>query len=153
MIEAQHYQNAYVTRDIDSAIGQFARQTGRDDIRSFEANVDVITPRGRGKMSTRMTLFWINNLQYEIIQPLSGLVDVYVDSLPEDDSLRFHHSCMRVDDWDAFRSKVSDKDWPVVLEGGDEHLKFLYLDARSFVGHYLEYTWMTAERWQLLSGL
>lgn len=153
MIEGQHYQNAYITRDIDRAIAQFGQQIGRTDIQSFEANVEVWTPRGSGSMSTRMTLFWINNLQYEIIQPVSGRVDVYANALPPDDSLLFHHICMRVDDWDVFRQKVREKNWPVVLEGGDEHLKFLYLDARKVVGHYLEYTWMTEERWKVLGNL
>ena len=34
---------------------------------------------------------------------------------------------------------------------GDE-LKFLYLDARETLGHYLEYTWMTPARWAQLGG-
>jgi hypothetical protein len=36
-----------------------------------------------------------------------------------------------------------------VLEGAssDGKLKFVYLDARDLVGHYLEYVWATPERW------
>jgi hypothetical protein len=43
VIEGQHYQNAYVTRDIDKAA---ARVTARADVRSvaqFEATTEVLT--------------------------------------------------------------------------------------------------------------
>ena len=43
MLEGQHYQNAYVTRDIDKAI---ARVTALADVRSvvqFEAMTEVLT--------------------------------------------------------------------------------------------------------------
>jgi hypothetical protein len=40
----------------------------------------------------------------------------------------------------------------VVLEGGGDMLKYIYIDAREFVGHYLEYVWMTPERWTALGG-
>jgi hypothetical protein len=72
--------------------------------------------------------------------------------LPEDDGLQFHHICMRVPDWDEFRARVNEQPFPVVLEGGSESLRFLYLDARPFLGHYLEYTWMRDEVWTQMGG-
>ena len=47
MLEGQHYQNAYVTRNIDKAV---ARVTARADVRSvvqFEATTEVLTAVGR----------------------------------------------------------------------------------------------------------
>lgn len=152
MIEGRHYQNAYVTRDIDAAIAGFVARTGATDVMRFDGEVDVWTPHGEGRARNRLAFIWIDNLQYEFIEPVSGLVDIYRDALPEGDALTFHHVCMRVDDWDVFRAKVRREGWPVVLEGGGEALRYLYLDARDLVGHYLEYVWMTPERWGQIGG-
>jgi hypothetical protein len=78
---------------------------------------------------------------------------VFSTWLPDGDVPRFHHSCARVDDWDDFRRRVDRQPCPVVLEKADDpQLKFLYLDARDLLGHYLEYTWMTDARWAQLGG-
>jgi len=152
MLEGRHYQNAYVTRDIDRAVAGFKTRSAVRDIRVFEAPTEVQTPGGRGMLVSRLAFIWIDNLQYELIQPVSGLVDIYRDALPADDSLKFHHICMRIDNWQEFRPRVDRQSFPVVLEGGGEQLRFLYLDARAFLGHYLEYVWMTAERWTQVGG-
>ncbi len=152
MLEGRHYQNAYITRDIDKAVETFRTRAGVKDVMRYEGPVEVITPRGRGTAVNKLAFIWIGDLHYELIQPVSGFVDVYRDELPADDSLRFHHVCMRVDDWDVFRSNVERQHYPVVLEGGSDALKYVYLDARDFLGHYLEYTWMVPERWTAMGG-
>jgi Glyoxalase/Bleomycin resistance protein/Dioxygenase superfamily len=152
MLEGQHYQNAYITRDIEKAIeGIRARSAGAKVMR-FEGPVEVTTAKARGTAISKLAFIWINNLQYELIQPVSGLVDIYKDELPEDDSLRFHHICMRVPEWDNFRARVDQEGYRVVLEGGSDMLKYIYIDAREFVGHYLEYVWMTPQRWTAMGG-
>jgi Glyoxalase/Bleomycin resistance protein/Dioxygenase superfamily len=152
MLEGQHYQNGYITRDIEKAIARFRNYAGVENVVSFEVPVEVTTPKGRGTAVSKLAFIWINNLQYELIQPVSGLVDVYSEALPADDSIKFHHICMRVPEWNDFRARVDRMGYPVVLEGGSDALKFLYLDARDFLGHYLEYVWMTSERWTQLGG-
>lgn len=152
MIEGQHYQNGYITRDIEKAIAQFQAHCALEKVTSFEVPVEVTTPKGRGIAVSRLAFIWINNLQYELIQPISGLVDIYTEQLPSDDGIRLHHTCMRVTDWNEFRARVTKSNYPVVLEGGSDALKFLYIDAREFVGHYLEYVWMTPERWTAMGG-
>lgn len=147
MLEGRHYQNGYITRNIDKAIEQFRQRCGVENVMSMEVPVEVSTPKGKGIAVSKLAFIWINNLQYELIQPVSGLVDVYSEQLPADDSIKFHHICMRVDDWDSFRANVDKQRYPVVLEGGSDQLKFVYLDARDFLGHYLEYVWATPERW------
>ena len=73
--------------------------------------------------------------------------------LPDDDTPRFHHSCARVPDWEDFRRRVDEQPYPVVIEGeGASGLKFLFLDTRDLLGHYLEYTWMTDASWERLGG-
>lgn len=145
MIEGIHYQNGYVTPDIEAALAWF-RDQGIADGRAFEVTVPVTTPVGSGTATTRLAFLQVGNLQYELIEPVAGLVDLYREALPER-GVRFHHACMRVEDWDAFRQRVAKQGWPVAIEGGGDALRFLYLDARPFLGHYLEYVWATPERW------
>src|ERR1700733_107832 len=141
MFEGQHYQNAYITRDIEKAVEGFRARSAVEIVMRFEGPVEVTTPNGRGLAVSKLSFIWINNLQYELIQPVSGLVGIYRDALPADDALKFHHICMRVENWQEFRARVGHQPFPVVLEGGSEHLRFLYLDTRDFIGHYLEYVW------------
>ncbi|SEQ43088.1 Glyoxalase/Bleomycin resistance protein/Dioxygenase superfamily protein [Solimonas aquatica] len=152
MLEGEHFQNGYITRDIDKAIAAFQTRAGIGSVRSFEASVQVRTPQGEGALVSRLAFIWVGKLQYELIQPVCGPNSVYCEALPADHSLRLHHICMRVPDWEGFRARVARARYPVVLEGGSELLKFLYLDAREFLGHYLEYTWMVPERWKAMGG-
>jgi catechol 2,3-dioxygenase-like lactoylglutathione lyase family enzyme len=152
MIEGKHYQNAYITRDIEKAAQAFRDRAGVDKVHVFDVEVDVTTPHGNGKLGTKLAFIWVDGLQYELIEPVAGLAQMYADELPEGDELKFHHICMRVDNWGEFRRRVDAMGYPVVLEGGSDQLKFIYLDARDFLGHYLEFTWMTPERWRQIGG-
>lgn len=152
MLEGFHYQNAYVTRDIDRWIEAFGRHAKVDRMFTHEGTTPVITPQGRGAQTNKLAFFWVGDVQYELIQPVSGDVSIYREALPADDGLKLHHICMRIDDWDDFRARVDQQPLPVAMEGGDDLLKFLYLDARAFLGHYLEYTWMSEERWARMGG-
>jgi len=148
-----HYQNAYITRDLDQALAIFRTQYGFDDFKHMEVSYELKTPAGRGKATVKLALGWIGNLQYELIQPVSGMIDVYNEGLPDNYPMRFHHVCSRVTDWDAFRADLERQKRPIAMEGGTPgHLLWLYVDARDTVGHYLEYCWMTPERWALMGG-
>jgi hypothetical protein len=153
MLVGRHFQNAYITRNIDKAVAAFADRADVRKLMQFEITTDVTTsPTGPGQITNKLAFVWVGDMQYEIIQPVAGKVDVWVDALPADDSARFHHSCARVDDWEAFRARVDRQPLPVVLEGAGDGLKWLYLDGRSVVGHYLEYGWMTDQAWRQLGG-
>jgi hypothetical protein len=152
MLTGVHYQNAYITRDIEKAVELFKDRLGVNEASFFEVEVDIWTPAGIGKAKNKLAFIWKNNLQYELIQPVDGFVDIYSNALPCDDSLKFHHICMRVDEWSSFRENVEKMQYPVVLEGGNDQLRYLYLDATAELGHYLEYTWMTEERWRQIGG-
>ncbi len=152
MLEGRHFQNAYVTRNLEQTIAEFQACSNIRKIIQTEVTVDVWTPKGEGSLSNKLALMWVDDLQYEIIQPIAGDVELYVDALRDDGRPQFHHICMRVNDWDEFRQRVDKQPFPVVLEGGSDALKFIYLDARALLGHYLEYTWMTEERWLQLGG-
>ena len=149
-----HYQNAYVTRDLDGALEIFRTRYGFDKFRRMEVSYELTTRAGRGTASVKLALGWIGDVQYEIIEPVSGLIEVYQERLSDESPLRFHHVCMRVPDWTEFRARVDQERFPVAMEGGTPgHLLWLYLDARDTLGHYLEYCWMTPERWTMIRGL
>jgi hypothetical protein len=152
MIEGYHYQNAYVTRNIDKWVETFGVRAKVDKLLRYEGTFPVVTPEGPATQTNKLAFIWVGDLQYELIEPAGGTVTLYRDALPAGDGLQFHHICMRVDNWDDFRRRVDKQSYPVALEGGGDALKFLYLDAREFLGHYLEYTWMTDERWTQMGG-
>jgi hypothetical protein len=152
MLEGYHFQNAYVTRNVDKWVESFRKRAKVDRVLTYEGSTPVTTPEGPGIQTNKLAFIWVGDLQYELIQPVSGSVRLYADALPPDESLQFHHICMRVADWDEFRARVDEQPYPVVLEGGNELLRFLYLDARPLLGHYVEYTWMTNERWAQMGG-
>jgi catechol 2,3-dioxygenase-like lactoylglutathione lyase family enzyme len=149
MLEGYHFQNAYITRNIEKALETFRTRLGNGaDVQSFEIEQEIWTTRGTGKARQKLAFVWVGDLQYELIEPVEGFVDVYADDLPEGDEMKFHHICMKVDDWDSFRAKVDQEGWKIAIEGkSGDALRFLYLDARDTLGHYLEYVWCTPERW------
>jgi hypothetical protein len=154
MLEGRHYQNAYVTRNLDKAAADFA---ARADVRhSFrnEMTVDVTTGDGRkGQTTVKTAIMWVGDIEYELMEPVSEAVPILRDWLPEGDELRFHHSCARVDDWEGFRRRLAGEPYPVVFEGevGDE-VKFLFVDGRALLGHYLEFVWLSDQRWTMMGG-
>lgn len=145
------FQNAYVTRDLDRAVALITERHGLKDWVFFEPEMDVYTAdKGWAPCKVKVGLAWNGNVQVELIEPVRGNVQHYLDVLPADPydaTPRFHHICMRVDDWDATRKLVADNDWPVAYEGGVEGCKFVYIDARDTLGHYVEYMWMSPEMW------
>jgi hypothetical protein len=152
IIEGKHYQNAYITRNIDKAVTDFQALADVRKLIRYEGTTEVMTPAGRGPQTNKLAFLWVDDLQYEFIEPGPGIVDIYRNELPADDSLKFHHICMRVDDWDEFRARVDKQPLPVVMERGGDTLRFLYLDARKLLGHYLEYVWMNDATWTQMGG-
>jgi hypothetical protein len=148
-----HFQNGYVTADLDRAVEQLRTQWGIDDVTRFEVAVDVRTVRGFGPGVCKVAFKWLGNLQFEVLQPVSGLDGIYDDALRSGQSIVFHHICMRVFDWDRLHAELDRQKLPIVLEGArGDGLRVLYADARDRLGHYLEYVWMSPEVWTASGG-
>jgi hypothetical protein len=150
----QHYQNAYVTRNVDKAVAGFKQHADVRALMEIEVPVQVWTPQGEGKGVQKLAFVWVGDLNYELIQPKEGdVLAIYRDALPADDSLVFHHVCHRVDDFGALVARVEQQPFPVVLKGGAPGLlEFLYVDTRPWLGHYTEYVWASPERWAAMGG-
>lgn len=151
MLLQGHYQNAYVTPNIEQAIAGLRDLENVENILQFETPLELWTPQGTGTALMKIALAWIGNLQVELIEPVSGLVDIYRDALPAS-GVRFHHVGMRVKDWDATVAEIERLQLPVVLRGEMPGVKFMYADARQTLGHYLEYVLMPDQAWQATGG-
>ena len=145
----RHYQNAYVTPDIERAIEAMRQQFGVTEVQQIEATTDVWTPSGSGPQVSKLAFIWVGKLQYELIEPITGPSGLYSDAVDPNQLLKFHHIAMRVaGDWDEFRSGLDRDGRKVVIEGHTPTgLKFCYVDARDTLGHYLEYVWAPDAMW------
>ena len=153
MITGTIFQNGYICRDIDAAVAEFRQRGDVRVIGPFEADQSPETPAGPRRQVTKLAFVWQGNMQFELIQPILDETGLYGEAGAE--PMRHHHVAMRVDDWDTFRDALARQDLPVVIERAipGDALKFLYIDARAAFGHYLEYVWMTDERWAQIGGL
>lgn len=154
MIIGRHFQNAYVTRNVDKAVAEFKERADVRSLYEIEVPVQVWTPKGEGVGVQKLALVWVEDLNYELIEPKDGdVLAIYRDALPADDGLQFHHVCHVVDDWDELWVKVQASPYEVVLKGGTPGmLEFCYTDTREWLGHYTEYVWMVPDRWAAMGG-
>src|SRR5207245_1276100 len=90
MLEGHHFQNAYVTRDRDKWLEAFRQRAKVDRVITYEGSTPVMTPQGAGVQTNKLAFIWVGDLQYELIEPVSGSVQLYTDALPADDGLKFH---------------------------------------------------------------
>ena len=147
-----HYQNAYVTHDLDKAMAMIDRRYGKIDWIVFDPDMVLKTPEGEKQSSLRAAVGWAGGLNIELIQPTRGWNDTYLPFLPEDGSdptPRFHHIAVRRDNESEMRAEIAELGLPLAFEGSVPGLLFIYLDARQTLGHYLEYVWATPEAWQM----
>lgn len=152
MLYGRHFQNAYVTRNLEAGIAKIRAMGEIRAERRFATDMTVTTPQGPASLGIDVALLWVDDLQYELIRPTGGELSIYRDGLPADDGLAFHHICYRVPDWDACLARAARQDLPLVMQGETDVVKFLYLDARKTLGHFIEYYWTTEGHWAANGG-
>lgn len=136
------FQIAYVTRDLDRAIDTLREMTG---IRSFMETGVAQTDLGQGAIGElKAALAYSGSVQYEIIQPISGAVQIFQDSLPTRNGadLAFHHVSYFARNREALETlrpiALAGRDPTIFGEFGEESVYF-YVDERPKLGHYVEY--------------
>lgn len=152
MFFKNHFQNAYVTHDLDRAMRLIDDRFGKVDWIVFDPEMVLQTPDGPRDSAVRAALGWKDGLQLELIQPVSGFLDHYLSALPADRSdptPRFHHIAVRRDDEAAMRAEIEQLGFPVLFESSVPGLVFIYLDASATLGHAFEYIWATPEGWEM----
>ena len=143
----RHYQNAYVTGDLAAAVAVLKRDHGVGEVVTHEVKVNAATSEGEGEMVMRLGFAWAGGLQYELIEPVSGPVGLYRDAIDPGRPLTFHHIAMRADDFDGLQAQIERQGARVALHGQSGAMRFLYVDARDTLGHYLEYVSGPPEFW------
>jgi hypothetical protein len=155
MIEGKFYQLGYICDNLEEGIALFRGRGMTHEPQVVEVDQPVDSPQGEVINKLRLAFIWIGDVQYELIQPVTDPLGIYANAPSNGAPIRFHQICMRVEgSWEDFLARTKAQDLPVVMwrDMGGDNLKFLYIDARSTLGHYLEYTWMTDETWTMIRG-
>lgn len=147
---ARHHQIAYVTNDMDRAQALFASDYGVSSFFTLSDGVHKSPAMPGARL--KIVLANVNGTEIELIQPMSGPLEIYSDALPADGHFVLvpHHVCIRIDggveNWDRHRASIDEKVHPIVLEGAlGDMLRFVYTDERDRLGHYLEHVWMSPQ--------
>jgi hypothetical protein len=134
------FQTAYVAADIDAAVALAARRFG---VAEMQVNRDVAIETGRGAALCHFALAFVGPVQIELIAPAGGTDEVYRDMLPPDGGLRLHHiGCLVGSDaeWDALLADAAASGVAMPVRGDFGGLmRYVYLDRRAEVGHFVEY--------------
>ena len=148
-----HYQNAYVTHDLDRAMALTGPSFGLGPFSAFDVEMSLKTSAGDKLSRVRVATAWAGGLQVELIQPVSGYIDPYLHALPADqgDAVpRLHHVAMRRDDMQAMRLEAESLGLPIAFESESVGIGCIFIDARARLGHFLEFVTATDEGWELL---
>lgn len=145
------FQMSYVTRDLDAAVALAERELGLPPFRISQSSIEVLA-RGRVQsLAVRAAVSVVGRNQFEIIEPLSGPIEVYTAATdPAGGLLNFHHVGIAVRGDYAEWTRLLDE----VRAGSDEiaylfpaqpaadaQVCFCYVDTRARLGHYTEYLW------------
>jgi hypothetical protein len=159
MLLRGHMQNSYATHDLDKAMEIVGNELRVEKFDRFDPEMVVKTPGGNKPLSVRVASFWSGGLNIEITQPVSGWVEPYACVLPTDrnDAVpRFHHISLRRDNEAAMREEIAGLGMPFAFEGPIQirnpipSLVFIFVDARTTLGHFIEFTWKSPEAWKFV---
>ena len=136
-------QVAYVAEDLDAAADWFESTLGtvpcRRSYRTSFGGVVLVDGEPADEFVIDIALVNAGPTNLEIIRPVSGAVDMYLDALRPEAPATFHHLGFRVDDFDEVASVVaaSGRSWKQLgaLAG---LIRFGYVDMTAELGHYIE---------------
>lgn len=151
MILSGHYQNGYVTHDLDRALALIEGRYGLAGWARFEAEVQVTTAEGPATMQLRLASAWAGGTNIEVVEPMGGADCHYRSLLPEDPAdpaPRLHHWALRRDDLPSMRAELAACGLPLAFAGESPQMVFAYMDARASLGHYLEFVWKAEGGWE-----
>lgn len=146
------FQMSYITRDLDAAMAHCRETLGIEEFSTTDADVEVLSFGKMRPLKIRAAMANIGRNQFEIIQPISGAIEIYTDEVDlSGHILNYHHIAIAVRGPFANWLKLLDE----VRASGDEfaflmppqptpHDKvcFCYVDTRKRLGHYTEYLWV-----------
>ena len=146
------YQLAYVTPDLDAGLAVLRDQYGVDNFKPLGGGEHYLenmvwTPEGEVSIGMKVAIATIGGLTLEVMEPVSGATGIYTEMLEPGQTLRLHHIAMRTDDIDAVRAEHERHGRRIVIWGDFKLVRFMYVDTRATLGHYMEYAQAPAEWW------
>lgn len=151
----QLIQMSYATRDMDAAVAHAEAELGITGLRRSEAEIEVMSYGERRRLGVKSAIANIGApgalRQFEIIEPVSGVTQIYTDAVDlSAHVLAFHHVAVAVPGpyaaWEALLADVRASGDQFALlfpaePSPDDKLCFCYVDTRRRIGHYTEYLW------------
>ncbi len=135
-------QIGYVTDDLDAAVTYFQSTLGTGKCRvTYKSSLEGVIVDGHVTQEWVIDVAMVNAgaTNLEIIQPVSGAVDLYRSAIRPGVPATFHHLGFRVDDFEQAAAIVvaHGKQWAQVgtMVGA---LHFGYIDMTAELGHYVE---------------
>ncbi|GAA3966024.1 VOC family protein [Gordonia caeni] len=136
------FQVAWITNDVERAARVFKEEQGVDlaVFRGFSLDVFDGDP-----LVIDVALGYVADVQFEIIEPVSGPTDLYTRHLPASGEyvLKFHHLCNRFDTVDEYEKALAadrERGVTIAVDGSfGESGRFAYADTRDTLGVYQEY--------------
>lgn len=151
MFYQNQYQLAYATSEIGKAVQIMEQQFGVPQFKGLtgESYIEnrVWTPEGEADIAMRVAIATVGHLTIELLEPVSGATAIFTDFLEPGQPMKLHHIAMRCDDVDVVRAEHEKLGRRVVMAGSYKAARFIYIDTRDTLGHYLEYASAPAEFW------
>lgn len=159
----QLMQMSYVTRDMDLAVAHAETELGITGIVRSQADIEVMSYGQKRQLAVKSAIANIGEAgairQFEIIQPVSGAIEVYTDDIDlSAHILAFHHIGVAVPgpycEWEALLETLAESGDELAFlfpaePTADAKLSFCYVDTRKRLGHFTEYLWVSPD----LAGL
>lgn len=146
------FQMSYITRDLDAAMAHAKDALGIESFHTSESEIDVLSYGQPRKLGVRAAMANIGSRQFEIIQPVSGPIEIYTDEVDlSGHILNFHHTAIAVRGdyavWQALLAEVAESgDEFAYLFPAEQHeqqgMAFCYVDTRHRIGHFTEFLWV-----------
>jgi hypothetical protein len=147
---APFHQVAYVTNDMERALGVFRDDYGIPSFFVMESRFAAVVDEAPGHMALRIALANVDGVQVEVIEDIGSSFDLYTEPLPEDGAFRiaFHHVCVLIqggiENWERHLAELGDR--PHYYRGAfGEGARLIYTDERAQLGHYIEHAWFGPE--------
>ena len=146
------FQMSYITRDLDAAMAHAREMLGIESFHTSESEIEVLSYGEPRKLAVRAAMANIGSRQFEIIQPVSGAIEIYTDEVDlSGHILNFHHTAIAVrggyQEWQKLLAEIeASGDAFAYLfpaqQRPDQGLSFCYVDTRRRIGHYTEFLWV-----------
>ena len=146
------FQMSYITRDLGAAMAHCRAELGVTHFETTDAEVEVLSFGKLRPLKIRAAFANIGRNQLELIEPVSGAIEIYTDEVDlAKHIINFHHIAIAVrggiGEWRALLAEVRASGdlfafLSPAVESDDDKVCFAYVDTRRRLGHYTEYLWV-----------